>query len=382
MTLPRWLSCKPVVTLTALLTVPVVAPRARGFLRWDEGRNQVFANLTAGLLFDSNIYAAAGGDEDMIYSALLGLEYQRRAGIIGVNANVGWTIARFGDNADENYENPSARVEFTKRTGRTTGSLAAGVQRESRAEPVVNFRTDSWNYETDFRFKYPVIERYSISGGVNYGYRDYQNNPLLVDLTTYGASTDLFYAYTSQRDLLAGYRIRVNETSADSRYNDHAFTVGVSGRILPKLNGTLRLGYQFRDASGPGAEDDEGYTAAGSATWNINRRASLTAQLFKDFSTTSTNLSIDSLGLSLDGRYMFNAHYAVGAGVGVGQNEFLGAAGQGRDDIYASANASATYTHSERFRLTIAYGLYENWSTLAVSDFRRHTVSLSVNSRF
>jgi hypothetical protein len=246
----------------------------------------------------------------------------------------------------------------------------------------VNFRTDSWNYETDFRFKYPVIERYSISGGVNYGRRDYTDNRLLVDLTSYGAWSDLFYAYTSQRDLMAGYRLRVSETSAELRHHDHAFTAGVSGRILPKLNGALRVGYQFREARGPGGEDDQGITAATSATWNINKRASLTLQLLKDYSTTSTNLSVDTLSTTLDGRYAFTAKVSAGGGLGFGTNTFLGERGSGRDDTFVTGHVHAAYTFSERLRLSLAYQAYQNWSTLAVSDFDRHALTLSVSSRF
>jgi hypothetical protein len=355
---------------------------SRAFLRWDEGRNLVFANVTAGVLFDSNITTSAGGDSDLIYSTLLALDYERRAGIIGVNGSLGYAIAHFGDNSDEDYQNPRARVELTKRTGRTTGSLSMAAQRESRAEPVVNFRTDSWNYDTDFRFKYPVIDRYSIAGGLNYNRRDYTNNPLLVDLTTVGATTDLFYAYSSQRDLLGGYRLRISETSAGSRYRDHAFTVGVSGRILPKLNGSFRVGYQLREGSGEGAESDQSFTTGGSATWNISKRSSVTVQVMKDYSTTSTDLSIDSFGATLEAQHSFTGPLMVGGGLGAGTNRFLGGRGAGREDVYASAHLLTTYTFSERLKLNLTYQLYQNWSTLAVSDFDRHSISLAVSSRF
>ena len=35
--------------------------------------------------------------------------------------------------------------EFTKQTGRTTGSLSLSASRESRADAAVNLRSTSWN---------------------------------------------------------------------------------------------------------------------------------------------------------------------------------------------------------------------------------------------
>jgi hypothetical protein len=369
--------------LTALAAASsVFSSSSLALVRWDDSKNQIFVTAAGTLTYDSNIYTASGGDGDMITSGQVGLEYERRAGLIGVNASIGVTVAYFADNSDENFQNPSARLELVKDSGRTTGSVTTAVQRESRAEPAANFRTDAWNYETGGQFKYPVIDRYSISGGVKYWYRDYTGNPLLVDLTTYEANSDLLYAYTSERDLLAGYRFRVSETSADSTYEDHAVTFGVSGRILPKLNGSLRFGYQYRFGKGPSAEDDSSFTAAGSATWRINRRASLTGQISQDFGTTSTNVSINSLAASLDGQYAFTAHFTAGAGVGAGRNTFLGGLGNGREDVYTSAHLDAGYTFSEYLRLSVTYGFYHNWSTLAVSDFERHTFTFSASSRF
>lgn len=351
-------------------------------MQWDESRNLVFVNAAATFGWDSNIFAAADAGGDTYTTARFGVEYQRRAGLIGVNGNVGWNVARFEEHPDENYNNPFARLEFTKDSGRTTGSLVLGASRDSRAEPEINRRTDSWNYDAGLHLRYPVIERYTVSGSFTYQQRDYRDNRVLVDLATYGASTDLYYVFTSERDLVAGYRIRFSDTSADTSFEDHSFTAGLTGRILPKLNGTLRGGYQLRYGRGPQTENHDGYTVAGSATWSINRRASVTVQLSKDFSTASTNVSIDSVAATADALYVFNRRLAAGAGVGVGRNRFLGERGRDREDTYSSAHVAGHYTLMEGVRVSLTYSLYDNRSTLAISDFARHSVSLSISSRF
>ena len=365
-----------------LLAGALAAPPARALVQWDESRNLIHVNGVATIGWDSNLFAASGAEGDTVTSAQVSVDYQRRAGLIGLNCNLGWDFARYADHPDEDRENPFYRVELNKDSGRTTGSVVLGARRESRAEPAANFRTDSWNYDAALHLRYPVIERYSLTGNVGYNLRDYQDNRILVDLTTYSAAADLYYILSGERDLVAGYRARRSETSADTTFADHAFTVGLSGQILPKLNGTIRGGYQTRSGEGPGAEDHNSYTASGSATWSINRRASVTVQLAKDFSTTSTNVSIDSLTATADALYVFNRRLSAGGGVGTGRNRFLGVAGQGREDSYTSGNVLAHYTVREGVRLTLTYGIYDNRSTLAIADFTRHSLSLSISSRF
>ena len=118
------------------------------------------------------------------------------------------------------------------------------------------------------------------------------------------------YSYTSQRDLFAGYRYRFSESSADTTITDHAFAVGVSGKILSNLNGTLRFGCQIRQED-PSGDVFGGYTATASTTWAINKRMSLTGTLSKDFSTTATDSTTDITRANLDAQYVFNSKWSV-----------------------------------------------------------------------
>lgn len=355
---------------------------APALVRMNDGKDQLFLNASLTAAWDSNIFASPDGEGDFITTYGLSLDYQRRAGLIGVNATAAFDVGRFDEFDGENFANPNLRLELTKDSGRTTGSLAMGAQRESRADSAVNIRTESWNYDAALNFKYPVIERYSLSGNLGYGLRDYQDNSFLVDLETYSTAMDVFYVYTSDRDLIGGYRLRVSETSADTTFYDHAFTLGLSGKILPKLNGTARFGYQFREAAGGLSDTHQSWTSAVSATWNVNKRLTVTGQLSKDFSTTASNTSVDTFSGNVEVQYASSAKTSVTAGVGGGINEFLGALGAGREDTFFTYNVALNYTMNERFRCSLGYTYLHNWSTVATSDFERHSVSLNVTSRF
>ena len=373
----------PRLVLAAALSALLACPPALALVSLSDGRNQIYVTASATFSWDSNIYANSTSGGDYLFNAGLGLELKRRAGLISVDGSVAIDATQFADNSSENSLNPRFRTEFSKTGGRTTGVLSLGAARQSRAASAANLRSASWLYDVTLNLKYPVIERYSIAGSVGYSRLDYVNNAVLVDLQTFSASADLFYVYTSERDLFAGYRYRHGETSASSAFDDHAITVGVSGKLLPKLNGVVRFGYQVRQPSGTAEDSYTALTASAATTWNVSRRLSLTGQAAKDFSTTSTNLNIDALTFNLDAQYAMNSKLTFAGGVGYGINDFLGVPGADRQDEFFTWNVGANYkVLNERLAVGLMYAYLRNWSTLDYSDFERNSVNLNLSSRF
>lgn len=355
---------------------------ARALVNMNDGKNQIFVIGSASFAWDSNIFASNGSQGDYIYSASIGAEYLRRAGLITFNGSVFLDASQFGEYRSENFENPRFSAEFSKQSGRTTGALSLGAARQSRADTAANIRSESWVYDAGLHLKYPVIERYTLTGSLGYNRLDFVNNAFLVDLRTYSASLDLFYIYTSERDLVGGYRVRWGESSANTTFVDHAFTAGVSGKILPKVSGNARAGYQVRIPSGSNEDSYRAFTASIGATWNATRRSNLRLQGSKDFSTTSTNVNVDGSSLDLDLQHAINSKFALYAGAGYGMNRFLGSPGQGRRDTFFTWNAGAGYTLNEHFKATLTYSYYRNWSNVAFSDFKRNSINLTLSSRF
>lgn len=370
----RWL-------FAGALTASAVVP-AFGLVRWNEGKDQVHVRARVAWMTDSNIYYNASNESDTIMQGSLGAEYRRQAGIIGVNADLGISISDFAENVDESFTNPTMRVEFTKDTGRTTGTLGFTGFRDSRADPAANLRTDSWNYGTELRIKYPVNERHSFSGGMDWRRLDYTNNEFLVDLDTTSLSADWFYVFTPERDLFGGYRLRLSETSAGNRYADHSISGGIAGRLIRGLNGTARVGFQNRYDLTDGGNDTSGYNASISATWNFTRALALTGRISKDLNITSTNISTDVLSGNLDLQYARTAKLVFTGGVGAGITKFLGEAGGNREDTYFTAYGRVQYTFSEKLSIGATYSFFENWSSLPFSDFYRDSITFDAATRF
>jgi hypothetical protein len=350
--------------------------------KFNEGRDKIFVTGTMAVGYDSNIFAAQNAEGDTITTSTLMLEYLRNAGMIGVNGQLSWTRGDFATNASESFSDPTLSLELIKNSGRTTGSATVSASRQSKADVALNQRTVSWNYNAGLNWKYPVIDRYNVAGSFGFGLLDYtEGSSNLADLTTKSASLDLFYSYTSERDLVAGYRVRQSDTSANHQSIDHAFTAGVSGKILSKLKGNARVGYQIRE-EGASGETFGSTTAAVSVTWAVNKRLTVTGTIGKDFSTTGTESSVDNLTFNLDAQYAIRNHWSIFSSLGSGHSDFLNGVDGGRSDFYLTGSIGIGYDLNEHLKASLSYSYFQNWSNRSTSSFNRNTITLSLSSRW
>ena len=358
----------------------LVSP-AQALVSLNDGTDHIYVTGSGAVSYDSNIFGHAGSEGDTICSAGVLLEYHRRAGYIGVNATLALNAARFGRNTGENFNDPKLEAEFIKPGGRTTGDLKLRAARETEADALANERTQSWNYDAAFDVKYPVIQRYSFAGHFAYSDRVYDTS-LLANLETYTAGADLLYALTSVRDLVAGYQFRRSTTSADSTFNDHSFTVGVTGRILAKLSGTIRAGYEVRSPLDATGGDYRGLTASGAVVWNVSKKTSVTGRVSRDTSVTANNQSVNTTAVEISFQKALNDKFSVSGSIGAGQSRFLDAVDAGRHDEYFTWGTGLKYKMNEHLDSSLSYAFTQNQSTFSYSDFTRHVVTLTLSSRW
>ena len=354
---------------------------ARALINVNGSRNQlfVFGNVTFG--WNSNVFSDSTGRGDYTVSGAVGAEMKRRAGIIAVNATLTFTYDTYGKFTEENSFNPNLHVEFNKTTGRTTGAITVSAYRESRSDSAVNLRTNSWNYPVGLNLKYPINDKLYVTSQTTYLRRRYVETTSLANLTDYSQGFDLFYVYTSKLDLLAGYRIRVSQTSIGNDTYDHWFNVGATGGLFAKLNGTVRIGYQFRDISG-GNNKYTHLNAMAGVSWPITRKVSLSGQLGRDFNTIATGASVDSTTASLRATYAFSRKIELNSGLAYGLNRFLGTPPPQRRDTFFSYDFGARYKMNEHLQAGVTYTYFRNWSTFAFSDFDRQGFAIDVSSRY
>ena len=375
----------------------LACPPASALVTLNDGRDRIYVTGTAGIAWDSNVFAANGSAGDYILTSGLTAEYQRRAGWIGVNGRMAVNLGRFDSIDGQDFSDPSFSLEFTKQTGRTTGSVTLGFARESRADAAVNTRSESQNYNAGLNFKYHIVGNFDLAGQFGYSQRKYADSTTFSDLSTYNADLDLFHVFSSERDVILGYRYRFSETSRDTSSSDHGVNLGLHGKIVRGINGTLRVGYQTRTPHGGPSRNDtfSTWTASGSVAYALNKKTSVSAQISKDFSTTAVDTSVDTLTASLDAQYALSSRWMFSSSVAFGDTRFLGDGGRvlislgppailgpQRHDNFFSWTTSASFALNEHLKIGMSYLWFQNWSTIAFADFTRSSWNVNVSSRW
>lgn len=378
----------------ALALALALSPASRGLVSLDDGKQKIFVNLGASVTEDSNVFMSNDGRRDLIFGTSFAAEYIRRSGWIGVNAGVSIDSSRFSDLREQDFNNPSFRLELLKQGGRTTGSFNLSASRESRADPSVNTRSTYWNVPMGLSIRYPLAGAYTLGAGLNYSSRDYLDNKAFADLKTYSTSLDMIRIVSSVRELSAGYRYRFSETTRSTSSTDHGLSIGLSGKLIRGVNGGLRAGVQTRGTQGRVAGDERltSWFASSSTSYEISRKLKLSASLSKDYSTTATDDIVDSVNLSISGRYAATAKLNVSLNTGFGQSTYVSEAaarpisGAGmpseRVDRFINADLSLGYSLNEHFQGSATYSWFLNHSTFGQADFTRSTWSANVSSRW
>lgn len=375
----------------------LLAQPAWAFVTLNDGRDRIYLTAALSVTRDSNIFANSAEQGDFVYSTSLTAEYTRRAGWIGVNANAAISSSRFADFGEQDFNNPSLSLELTKQTGRTTGSITMAAVRESRADAEVNTRSTSWHVPIGLNFKYPIVSTYTLAGSLGYSSRDYVNEFVFASLDTYSASLDLLHMLTKDRDMILGYRYRHSDTSRDTASTDHALSLGVMGRIIRGVMGNVRVGYQTRTPEGLFGQEPtfDSWTASSSLSYSPHKRLAITTTIAKDFATTATDAYVDTTTVTADSTYTHSARWSASTSVSFGDTQFLGEGGRvviaagpppvlgrQRHDNYVTWNAGLNYSRNERFKCSLGYTWFHNWSTVDFADFIRSSWTFTFSSRW
>ena len=376
-----------------ILGCAAAVPLSRALISFDDGRQKIFVNITASVTEDSNVFMSSDNRRDLVYGASLSAEYTRRSGWIGVNAAMSVDSSRFSSLQDQDFDNPAFRLELLKQGGRTTGSFNLAASRESRADPSVNTRSTFWNVPMGLSVRYPLAGAYTVSSSLNYSSRDYLDEKAFASLDTYSTSLDIVRIMSSVREVYAGYRYRFSETSRDTSSADHAFSIGLSGKLIRGLNGNLRAGLQTRSATGrlPGNDKYTSWFASGSTSYEVSRKLRLTGSISKDYSTTATDDIVDTTNLSISARYAATAKINLSLSTSYGESEYVGQAAanlpggkpaSNRKDRFISSDLSLSYTLNEHWQSSVTYSQFLNTSTFTLADFNRSTWNANVSSRW
>jgi hypothetical protein len=361
----------------------VALPRAKAFLVFNEGRDQVFVNATYTFGFDSNIFYQQAAQGSATQTMSVSANYVRRAGIINVDATATVTAELFSQVRGQDVVDPDFSLVLTKGVGRTTGSLNLEAQRESSPDPLTNSRPISWDYTSALDLRYPVNDRYYFTSASGVALTDYQNQLLYSDLDSYSENLGINYIYNSKLDLTGSYAFRLDDTPGITAY-DHSFNLGATGSILPKLSVSLSAGFETRTSSSKadGNETFDGIDANLNLYWRYSRLITVNEAVIRDYSITSTDIQTDTTSSATSIEATFAHRWRTSAGATVVNTEFLGRAGGGRRDwlLEFPVNLGTAITTHLKTNLTYSYEV--NYSNVSSAQFVAQTLSLTISASY
>ncbi len=373
-----------------LLVSSAFIPQARALLNFNEGKDLVFVTASYSIGLDTNVFTRKSADSSTTHTLAVSADYTRNAGLISVAANVSASAGRFDDVTGQDFSDPKFALSFRKRYGRTTGTLGLTAGRESQPDPDAGQRTRTWNTGGNLSLRYPINDRYYLTNSFGANTRLYDNTNQFSDLWTYSDSFAVNYVYSSKLDLNGGYTVTLSETSRNTTSWDQSLTVGASGGILPKLSGSIRGGLQRRDSESRVGGDEEFYAFTSGTTlkWLYSRKLSFNADLNQDFSTTSTDVSVNRATAGLNATFSLSSKYIANAGVSYTRSDYLGKAGEipgpngsagiNRRDYMFQFNASIGAAITTHIRTSLAYSYTLNTSNLSSASFERQSLALTI----
>ena len=247
--------------------------------------------------------------------------------------------------------------------------------------------------------EYTLSPKFSFGAGVNYNHREYAEGSS-ADRDTYTIPLDIFYELTPKVDLSIGYTYTSTEVSRTlSGVNgvdgydkeQHFVNVGARGDLLPKLNGSFKIGFNTmdsddpitRDGNGPeGRSDRDSSSSLGldaSFTYLATAKVSTNLNLNRNFDVAGQGESTEATRVDLSANYSINTRFTATANLGYTLREYVDT--KREDDNYRTG-LSLSYVPNEYWRFSTGYNYTENDSNSDGQSYEAHVINVSASLRY
>lgn len=371
-----------VIALAALTTACHAAP----FLAIGDGA-ELFATGTLGVRADDNIFLSNKATSDTVFEITpgLSLEFGKNADLKGY-LSVTDAFSNYTDlsslntnlfSADfaANYDDKKTKLGFTAgyhelNQNTVDTALAAGGKLTRRDQ-----------FQVGAKGEVEITQITSVALGVNFDHINYK-------VGGYGDTDELkvpinfYYKWTQKTDLSLGYSYRNYQTTIGQDSNDHFFSVGLRGELLPLLQGEIAVGVDQRNISGGGSKTDPGLTA--NLSYEFSPKTKLTFTAGNNHSTSPQGAQQKNLSFGGSATIEVDKAWTVNAGLNwrnIAYSRF-GAAGPHEDD-YVEGTVGASYVVNSQVKINGGY-IYRNNSTnnRNGSEFTGNVFNISASFRY
>lgn len=370
----------PAFILCALLPLSAATP-SQALVNLGEGRLNLTAS--ASVFHDTAILARNSGQEDTIYTAGTGLTYTRPSRSFDFSAAVQLTIQRyaeFTDNDDENISlnvnfSPSQRLETSRFT--ITGDLILSTSTEANEEvgDIVTTR----NYGLSLGVFYDPNRRYNLRLSAS-AVREDPDSDIYNETDRYnlGLTVEVPVKEDAFLEFGGSYNKSESDESVQSVGDTYTVFAGLSGQLLPKVGGFIRLGAQFLETEGLGS-DEAPYASAG-LNWLIDDSTSASIQLTREFGSTIDDRSSETTSGSISFNRELNRRMSANAGLRYIDSKYKGAAALGnRTDERIEVFSGLAYELTRNSSLSFSASYRDTSSSDSAFEYDQWRIGATVS---
>jgi len=361
------------------------APSVFGFAEIANGT--LTANVRVSGEYDTNIFANSGEDGD--YSAIFApsLAYTRNQGQISMALQAGIKAVSFLDTSGQDSIDPSLSANFTMdRAEKGSISQLLSYQRSTDANDTLNTRTESDEYRAATRVDYYYSEKTGLRLNAGYRLSAYKSTGYN-DVSSWNVGGGLLYRYSPKLVASATYDFSPEEARnlptalSDPSSDNHRLQFGLEGELAPKVTGNVGLGVVHREFDVGGSDDAFLLNAA--VSWAAAEKTNFTLSASNNFDTTPGAESAKTFNVNLAVRQSLTEKLTAGANIGYIHAQLDQQPGPvSRTDEGYLTGVNAGYRFTDNVSLSGSVSYRYNESTLALAEYDRLVVNLSLNLSF
>ena len=323
------------IILYTLLTA-LGAPALTALVNLGEG--EINLNLSVSAMYDTEIRARNAGQEDFVLSVRPSLTYARPSRNFDFSVTAGLDSRTYLD-YDEFNETDfffdvsiSPRAEMQTSRFRFTGDLI--LNSETRSEAAVGEIVTIRNYGVSGQLIYDPNRRYTVVGDAGYKRED-PDSEFYNETERFNLSGTVLVPLREELDIQGSISYQ-NATSARSAVESdtYTFSAGFSGRLLPKVSGSVSAGIQERRFDALDNQTRPYFSAK--VAWAADERTQFNLDAVQSVGTTIDARASESFLVTLRARHSLRRDLSL--------NGFLG-----YEDISYDSTVDALTRSDEEF---------------------------------
>ncbi len=369
--------------IPALVLIGCCAVAADALVNLGDGRIELQA--ASALHYDSSITASSAKLDDIVFAIAPSLVYIRPSPHLDLRASAGVRVERYLDYTEFNDENfffdVSVNPDTEVRTSRFTFNGDLILRSETRSEEDIGQIVTTRRYGVSGRLIYDPNPRYNLvlDAAVS---RDDPDNDAFNRIDRMTSALTLQIAAGENRFANVGVRYGAYRPDApflpDS--DTAAYFAGLSGGLLPKLQGAVLAGYQTRSLQ-DGPDTNSPYLLA-RLTWRQSETTAFNLSATSQFGATINNFNTESRSLSLSASRQLNPRWDASAALGYLETKYQNPLFPDRKDeeVFGQLQTGRRLADWGRLGLEVRYS--RRSSDSALFDYSRLRAGLVFDGRW